>query len=149
MLNFLQTGELPHPKYSWTRSTALEDEDILQEIQFELGEKLKTRSIKATDLVYVIASVKIQEQFKHAGIDKPSISEHTAYHWLGKMGWQYGRQPNGMYIDGHEHEDVVQYRDAFVQHFKQYEQCFHLWDDNGEELPPPRGFPVPEAACRF
>lgn len=56
---------------------------------------------------------------------------------------------NGMYIDGHEREDVVLYRSAFVQRFKQYERRFHLWDDNGEELPPPRGFPVPEATGRF
>ena len=36
-----------------------------------------------------------------------------------------------------------------MQCFKQYKRCFHLWDDNSVELPPPRGFPVPEAAGRF
>ena len=149
VLSFLQTRNLPHPQYSGTHSTVLEDEDISQEIQFELAQKKKTGSIKATDLVEVVASPRIQEKFNHAGINKPSISERTAHRWLSKLGWRYGKQVNGMYIDGHERADVVQYREAFMQRFKQYERRFHLWDDNGVELPPPHGFPVPEAAGRF
>jgi hypothetical protein len=149
VLHFLQTDELPHPKYSWTRSTILQDEDISQEIQAELGEKMKQGSIKATDLADVVASPRIQEKLKHAGINRPFISERTADRWLATLGWRYGKLKNGMYIDGHEREDIVQYRTAFVQRFKQYERRFHLWDDTGKELPPPRGFPVPEAAGRF
>jgi hypothetical protein len=148
VLCFLQTRELPHSKQNGTRSAVLQDEDISREIQAALGDKLKHGSIKATDLVDVVASPKIQEDFKNAGIDRPTISERTAHRWLGALGWEYGKQKNGMYIDGHEREDVVQYRDAFVQRFKQYERRFHLWDDNGEELPLPHGFSVPEAAGR-
>ncbi|KAH9013430.1 hypothetical protein EDB84DRAFT_1640459 [Lactarius hengduanensis] len=146
VLIFLQSRDLPLHKYNWTRSTVLGDEDISQEVQFELGEMMKNRSIKAIDLVNVIASPKMQEQFKQAGVNKPSISERTAHDWLGSLGWRYGKQQNGMYIDGHEREDVVQYRSSFVQRFKQHERRFHLWDDNGEELPRPCGFLVPEAA---
>jgi hypothetical protein len=148
-LSFLQTRDLPHPKYSGTRSTVLQDEDVSHQIQTELAEKTERGSIKASDLVDVISSLKIQDHLKLVGIDRPFISERTAHRWLGTLGWRYGRQKNGMYIDGHEREDVVQYRTAFVQRFKQYERRFHLWDDNGEELPPPRGFHVPEAAGRF
>ena len=148
-LSFLQTRDLPHPKYSRTRSTVLQDEDVSHQIQAELAEKTERGSIKASDLVDVISSPKIQDHLKLVGIDRPFISERTAHRWLGTLGWRYGRQKNGMYIDGHEREDVVQYRTAFVQRFKQYERRFHLWDDNGEELPPPRGFHVPEAAGRF
>ncbi|KAH8980098.1 hypothetical protein EDB92DRAFT_1762144, partial [Lactarius akahatsu] len=68
------------------------------------------------------------------GIEKPSISEHMAHCWLGRLGWRYEKQKSSMYIDGHEHKDVVQYRSAFVQRFKQYKRCFHVWDNNGEEL---------------
>ena len=52
-----------------------------------------------------------------------------------------------MYIDGHEREDVVEYWSKFVEGFHQYERCFHIWDNDGNELPHPSGFPVPEA-CR-
>jgi hypothetical protein len=92
VLSFLQNRELPHPKYSWTRSTALQDEDISQEIQFDLGERMKNGLLTATDLVEVVASPKMQEQFTHAGIDKPTISERTAHHWLDRLGWRYGKQ---------------------------------------------------------
>ena len=149
VLDFIRTQHLPHHKYKRTHLTALEDEDVSQDIQIELGEKLKNGSIKATNLVEVIASPKMQDRFKLAGIEKPSISERTAHRWLGRLGWRYGRQQNGMYIDGHEHEDVVQYRNTFVQRFKQYERHFHLWDDDGNELPKPSGFPVPGARGRF
>ena len=145
VLDFARTQHLPHHKYKWSHSTALEDEDISQDIQLELGEKLKNGLIKASDLVDLVASLKMQDQFKLAGINKPSISEHTAHRWLGRLGWQYGKQQNGMYVDGHERKDDIQYRNTFVQCFKQYERHFHLWDDDGKELPPPSGFPVPGA----
>jgi hypothetical protein len=101
VLSFLQTCDLLHPQYSGTHSTALEDEDISQEIQFELAQKKKTGSIKATDLVDVVASLRIQEKFNNVGINKPSICERTAHCWLSKLGWRYGKQVNSMYIDGH------------------------------------------------
>jgi hypothetical protein len=117
----------------------------LHQIQAELGEKTKLRLIKVTNLIDVISSLKIQDQFKLAGMGRPFITKHTALHWLGFLGWQYGGQMNGMYLDGHEHKDVVQYRTAFMQHFNQYEHHFHLWDNNGEELPSPRGYHEPKA----
>ena len=149
VLCFLQTDELPHLNYSSTHSLVLEDEELCHEIQAALGEKSKHGSIMATNLVDVIASPKIQKQFKNAGIDKPFISECTAHRWLRTLGWQYGKIKNSMYIDGHERKDIVQYRTTFVDRFQQYERQFHLWDDNGEALPCPNGFSVPEAAGWF
>jgi len=54
-----------------------------------------------------------------------------------------------MYVDGHEREDVVKYRQAFIERWKQYEKRFHLWDNDGNPLPLPKGFPVPGAIGRF
>jgi hypothetical protein len=42
--------------------------------------------------------------------NKTGISERTARRWLTKLGWNYGRNKKG-YCDGHEREDVVQYRE--------------------------------------
>ncbi len=134
----------------WKCTTALENEEISQEIQFALVERAKNDcGLDATILIEVVSSPEIQARFLHLGIDKPSISEHTAHCWLEKLGWQYGRQWNGMYIDGHEREDVVEYQCGFVDRFWQYERRFHIWDDNGNELPHPSGFPVPVAHGRF
>jgi hypothetical protein len=60
-------------------------------------------------LIDVVSSDEMQAQFVQSGIDKQSISEHTAHRWMEKLGWKYGKQKNGMYIDGHEREDVVEY----------------------------------------
>jgi hypothetical protein len=49
-----------------------------------------------------------------------------------------------MYIDGHEREDVVAYRCAFVERWKTFEKHFHQWDNDGRELPRPNGFPLPD-----
>ena len=43
VLHFFQTQELLHHNHKWTPSTVLQDEDVSQEIQFELGEKMKNR----------------------------------------------------------------------------------------------------------
>ena len=49
-----------------------------------------------------------------------------------------------MYIDGHEHEDVVKYQEEFVACWKDYEKRFFIYDNNGKVLSKPVGFPVPQ-----
>ena len=61
VLNFFQTRQLLHHNYKRTPSTVLQDEDISQEIQFELGEKMKNGSFKVTDLVDIISRPKMQD----------------------------------------------------------------------------------------
>ncbi|KAG2068243.1 hypothetical protein BDR04DRAFT_1025036, partial [Suillus decipiens] len=43
-------------------------------------------------------------------IPKQPISEQTARHWLIKLGWRRTVIRKGVYMDGHEREDVVKYR---------------------------------------
>ena len=47
VLDFVYEGRLPFHSYGYIRQTVLEDEDVLQEIQEELSEKLKAGFIKA------------------------------------------------------------------------------------------------------
>ena len=49
-----------------------------------------------------------------------------------------------MYIDGHEREDVVKYREEFVARWKEYEKRFVIYGNDGEILSQPIGFPVPQ-----
>ncbi len=53
------------------------------------------------------------------------------------MDYCYGKQMNGLYIDGHEKDEVVEYQRAFVEQWKAYKLHFHLWDNKGNELPQP------------
>ena len=100
--------------------------------------------MKAEDVVDLVASPEMQVIFAEKGISKPSISKRTAARWLQKLDWRYQKTRNGMYIDGHEREDVVAYRRAFVERWKTYDMRFHKWDNDGCELPRPNGFPLPD-----
>jgi hypothetical protein len=148
--NFVRTRELPSHQHGRIRMSVLNDEVLAQEIKRVLGEKAKISTfLTAADVQEVVSSPDIQAQFTQAGINRPSISKSTACRWLGKLGWRHGRHQNGMYFDGHEREDVVEYRKGFVRRFKEYERRFHTWDDEGNELPRPSGFHVPGAVGRF
>ena len=59
------------------------------------------------------------------------------------MGWHYGRKKNGMYIDGHEHEDVVEYQREFIEQWNVYEKQMYAYDNDGNCNNELTGFPVP------
>jgi len=149
ILDFVRVGELPSHGYGQAHWTVLEDEDVKQTIQLHLLERAKGGRVTAEDIVEIVSTPELQEKFSRCGITKPTISERTASRWLSKLDWQYGQPQKGMYVDGHEREDVVRYRKAFVERWKEYEKRFHLWDNNGDPLPLPKGFPVPGAHGRF
>ena len=140
----MRKGTLPVHRLGQARWTVLRDEDIASEIKTRMVEKAKEGFLKAEDLVDLIASPEMQKTFSEKGICKPSISKTTATRWLQKLDWRYQRVRSGMYVDGHEREDVVAYRRAFVERWKAYELRFHQWDDDGRELPRPNGPPVPD-----
>jgi hypothetical protein len=116
----------------------------VSEIKLRMVKKSKKGIMKAEDVVDLVASPEMQKTFSEKGLCKASILKRTAARWLQKLDWRYQRTRNGMYIDGHEREDVVAYQRGFVERWKTYDMCFHRWDDNGHELPRPNGFPVPD-----
>jgi hypothetical protein len=91
------------------QSSTLDDKDVAQLIQLEVLDMTKGGGIKATNVVDIVASTWVQEKLRQIGICKPVISDSTARRWLKKLGWQYGKHSNGMYVDGHERADVVLY----------------------------------------
>jgi hypothetical protein len=143
-LRFLESSALPFHRLGQARWTVLRDEDIASEIKLQMVEKSKKGFVSTEDVVDLVASPEMQNTFSRKGICKPSISKMTATRWLQKLDWRYQSVQNGMYIDGHEREDVVAYRRAFVEWWKTYDLRFHRWDDAGHELPRPNGFPVPD-----
>jgi hypothetical protein len=149
VVDFLRWRDLPLSQLKWERWTILDDEDISEEIRGQLTQKASSGFLKAEDVVDIIASPVMQDSFARKGILKTSISVKTGHRWLKKLGWTYGTLRNGMYLDGHEREDVVEYRKAFVERWMEHERRFHRWDHNGTELPRPNGFPVPGAMGRF
>jgi len=59
----------------------------------------------------VLANHINQVIFPAAGVQTTDqISLRTACHWLIKLGWTYTKVKKGVYVDGHEREDVKEYR---------------------------------------
>jgi hypothetical protein len=45
------------------------------------------------------------------------ISQSTAQRWLAKLGYELKEVKKGVYVDGHEREDVIAYRQKFLEQF--------------------------------
>jgi hypothetical protein len=64
---------------------------------------------------------------------KKPLSERTAQRWLIKLGWWRTLVKKGVYMDGHEREDIVKYRnEVFLPAMAKYEAQMATYE--GPEL---------------
>jgi hypothetical protein len=139
---FLSRGVFPLHRFGQARSSILHDEDFAQAIQLHLQSIAKDGYIQAQDIVDFIETPEMQQKLEESGARKKKISLRTAQRWLHQMGWRYGKTKKGMYVDGHEREDIVKYRDEFVARWKVYEKRMVAYDNNGNIASTLAGFPV-------
>jgi hypothetical protein len=60
---------------------------------------------------------------------KNPICLRTARRWLVACGWRYSRVRKGIYVDGHEREDVVKYRtETFLPLMAKYQKQMATWE---------------------
>ena len=140
---YLGSKRLPVHRYGKMRSSVLQDEDFSQSIQLHLQQIAKNGYIRAQDIVDFMETPEMQQKLDEIGSRKKKISLRTAQRWLHAMGWRYGRKKNGMYVDGHEREDVVEYRREFIERWKVYEKRMYSYDNDGKVDNELSGFPVP------
>jgi hypothetical protein len=88
-----------------------------------------------------MATPEVQQKL---GTKARGIHVRTARRWLHKLSWRYQQKKKGMYIDGHEREDVVEYRRRFIERWKEYEKRFIIYGNDGNVLSTPTGFAVPQ-----
>jgi hypothetical protein len=138
---YLHSGKLPLHRYGSYHSSILDDEDFRRDIQLHLTEITKNGYIRAQDIVDYVATPEVQQKL---GTKARGIHVRTAQRWLHKLSWRYRQKKRGMYIDGHEREDVVEYRKGFVERWKEYEKRFIIYGNEGSVLLTPTGFPVPQ-----
>ena len=120
---------LPLIRHGRFDTRRLLDEDLSRKIQEYLLQLRKTkRYFKAEDVIDFVTSPEMQEAM---GTTKTSISKRTAHCWLKKMDWRYGRAPNGMYINGHECSDVVEYRTWFLAEYSRLERQMRRYNSDG------------------
>lgn len=64
---------------------------------------------------------------------KKPISTRTSRCWLIKLGWRYTQVKKGVYMDGHEHDNIVKYRqEVFLPLMAKFEA--HMVHYDGPEL---------------
>jgi len=144
---YLDDKSLPKDNYGTTNNSLLADEDFAQSLQLYLLEKSKGGYLTAKDVVDFVATEEMQEKIRKLKGDGAmmKISLRTARRWLNVLNWRYRKKKRGMYIDGHERDDVVEYRRAFIKRWKEeYEPRMVLYGDDGKVLKTPNGFPVPQ-----
>ncbi|KZV98420.1 hypothetical protein EXIGLDRAFT_606991 [Exidia glandulosa HHB12029] len=133
--NFMNCGALPTHRYGSFTTSALGDEDFAQAIHLHLLEiSGRGEYIRALDVVKFVSS----EEMRHYLGGKVTISERTARRWMNEMEWRYGKVSKGMYIDGHERADVVQYRIAFLARWLEYERRMQVFDRDGNVVRNPK-----------
>jgi hypothetical protein len=124
--SFITTQQLPTLNNTNFKHSMIEDESLAQEIKLYL--QTLGKHFKAADVVFYLDQPEIKERF---GISK-AISERTAQRFLNVMSYRYGKEAKGMYSDGHERDDVVQYRnDVFLPLWKELERRMLLRDRDG------------------
>ena len=68
---------------------------------------------------------------------KLSITTSTAVRWLKRLGFQWREVRKGIFLDGHEKEDVVDYRThTFIPEWSRLEKYMPTWDEDGSLIPP-------------
>jgi hypothetical protein len=98
------TSKLPTHCYGLFNTSVLDNEDIAHEIILHLqsiGEYFSTQ-----DIVKFASTPNMMLWLKL----KQPISTQTAQHWLHRHNYCWGKTLAGQYTDGHEHSDVVNYR---------------------------------------
>ena len=68
---------------------------------------------------------------------KLSVTVSTAVRWLRKLGFEWREVRKGVFIDGHEKEDVVDYRThTFIPRWTELEPRMPQWNAEGKLVPP-------------
>jgi len=65
---------------------------------------------------------------------KADLSERTAWRWLVRLGWRNRLLRKGVYMDGHERPDVVEYRNkTFLRSMEKYQKRMAKWEMKGSK----------------
>ncbi|KAF7303355.1 hypothetical protein MIND_00563300 [Mycena indigotica] len=113
---------IPSHKYGRFSASMLSDEDIAADIHLHLQSLGKW--VSAKQIVRYVRTPEFQARLRV----KRDISVRTAQNWMHKMGYRWRKEPKGMYSDGHERADVVDYRqNVFLPKWREIEARSRWW----------------------
>ena len=88
-----------------------------------------------------ISPIKLQHEVNETiipglGLDlgKETISENCARHWLQRLGYELTTVKKGIYVDGHEQPDVVDYRKTFLNTIAENKHLRNMYSDKDLEI---------------
>ncbi|THV01839.1 hypothetical protein K435DRAFT_654565 [Dendrothele bispora CBS 962.96] len=130
---FVFTRELPeNPFGKWTKSRLQPDTEFANDIKTHLLSCGKY--IAAKDIVNYLNDPEVQRTH---GLKK-SISAATSKRWMHKLGYRFVRNHRGQYVDGHERDDVVCYRQSiFLPKWYSFEERMRAYgnESSDESIP--------------
>ena len=128
--------------------SVFDDEDVLlfvREYITNKGESVTSRQLAEAVTEYLgnQAMGNSVEEFLDEATEEPladqnnssetiGIKKEAARLWLHKLGLSWRSAKKTVYFDGHERDDVVAYRQQFVQEFLDLEARFVRWTEDGE-----------------
>jgi hypothetical protein len=126
---FIEAEEnLPLNIYGTWNKSRIDDEDLKQEILTHLQGIGKY--ICAADITRYMGRHDVRKRY---GM-KRAITEQTARNWLDRLGYRWTLEPSGQYVDGHERDDVVKYRnEVFLPHWMAFEPRLRVWSLDGKD----------------
>lgn len=129
--HFQTTNELPKNIYGIWNGSVIEDEDFSEAIREHL--RTKGKYVKAGDIIDFFGTPDANK-FSHLLTKPPCL--RTAQRWMEKMGYTWMKERRGQFADGHERDDVVEYRmKHYVPEWIKMERRMRSWID-GQEIPP-------------
>jgi hypothetical protein len=130
---------IPENKYGIYGRSLIDDEDFKQELHEHLNNV--GDYCRAQDLVDYCAQPEVLERLGR----KKTISLSTAQKWMQQMDYRWMKTPKGQYVDGHEREDVVYFRqNKFLPALQSLRSCMRQFasEDEASTEPPTSVRPV-------
>lgn len=129
---FWRTGQLPVNLHGTWNESIIEDEDFKMALQDHLWRIGRYAGPK--DIISFFSTPEA-EPFTH--LLKNPLCIRTAQRWMPILGYKWKTKHRGQFADGHEREDVVDYRmNKFIPEFMKYLRRMRTWDQDGNEIPP-------------
>jgi hypothetical protein len=127
--HFVRTGELPvyYQGKHMKLESLLDDEDFNEGCQAWLRQQVpETRSPR--DLKMYIEGTLFPKLIGH--IKKDTISEKTCRNYMHLWGYRYDERRKGIYYDGHERSDVIEYRNKWLERMFRYKKSMKEFDSD-------------------
>ena len=126
---FLRDRELPLNLYGIWNVSMLRKGELAQELHMHL--QTLGKWVRAQDIVDYLRRQDVTTRHSL----KRVISLRTAQLWMHAMDYRWTKSPSGQYVDGHEREDVVTYRQTvFLPTIAELEWSMAVWKDGVEDM---------------